>query len=489
MNYNLMYEPWIPVRTLAGEFKKVGIKELIIDAHNIEQITDASPMREYGIYRLICALLMDMLRPEDSYDIDEIIDKGSFDEKQIDEYISLCESEGVSFDLFDENRPFLQCAYNEKWDKGIPPKPVQAIDEMMPSGNNHLHFVHGSDLAPRITCEEAARALCAVYTFCTAGLKGSSNVYGAPPYFVMVQEDNLFKTLSGNILPVDYFVLSYDDPAVIWRYKADIEPGKKIGNASILFGMTFPTRRIRLVEEDGFVTRVYLQKGLDFQGYDSWTGIHVPYQITTKGISSLKPRPEREPWRCLGSILDCDNTAPQILKFKRDYHTFENYYKLRVYGVATSSADYLQAQQDEFGIPAEILRQNNRVYALKKELQFIEEAGNMLKFYITGTYSLTDDKKKKERKVSDVFLTEYFDECKNLVLIEFLHDLALCDIDQSGELDKLSVKIENEVYRIALRKYDESVENYNTSGRFLVLASQNRNKLIYQIKKKMAKEE
>ena len=79
-----------------------------------------------------------MLRPEDTEALEELLEEGQFDPDEIRDYVAMCQAEGVSFDLFDEERPFLQTTYRVEWDQK--PKPVSVLDYTVPNGNNHIHF-------------------------------------------------------------------------------------------------------------------------------------------------------------------------------------------------------------------------------------------------------------------------------------------------------------------------------------------------------------
>lgn len=112
---------------------------------------------------------MDMLRPGDDEALEELLDDGQFDRETIQRYVRQCEQEGVSFDLFDPERPFLQTSYRKDWDRN--PKPVSTLDYSIPNGNNHIHFDHKRDKIT-YTPDKALRMMLAAQIFCTAGAQG-----------------------------------------------------------------------------------------------------------------------------------------------------------------------------------------------------------------------------------------------------------------------------------------------------------------------------
>src|SRR5699024_1871425 len=99
-SFDVLQEPWIPVVTFEGETLEVGILDALLRSPEWKEIQDPSPMVEYSVYRFLIVFLMDALRPETPVDLEELLYAGQFDESAIQDYITLCHSEGVSFDLF-----------------------------------------------------------------------------------------------------------------------------------------------------------------------------------------------------------------------------------------------------------------------------------------------------------------------------------------------------------------------------------------------------
>ena len=139
-SFDILRKPWVPVLDAAGQKTELGLLETLERAHELQAIQTASPMEEYSVYRFLIVFLMDALRPEDENDIDGLLEAEQFDMEAIQDYLTQCQKEGVSFDLFDAERPFLQTAYVEAWDREA--KPVSTLDYTIPNGNNHIHFDH-----------------------------------------------------------------------------------------------------------------------------------------------------------------------------------------------------------------------------------------------------------------------------------------------------------------------------------------------------------
>ncbi|MBE6998381.1 MAG: type I-E CRISPR-associated protein Cse1/CasA, partial [Ruminococcaceae bacterium] len=96
-SFSVLDQAWIPVVSLDGEEKFLGIRQVLEHAHELREISSASPLEEYSVYRFLGLFLMDALRPETELHIEDLLDAGRFDMKQVEAYIALCESEGVSF--------------------------------------------------------------------------------------------------------------------------------------------------------------------------------------------------------------------------------------------------------------------------------------------------------------------------------------------------------------------------------------------------------
>ena len=60
-SFNVLDQAWIPVISLEGKEETLGIRETILRAQELREITSASPLEEYSLYRFLGLFLMDML--------------------------------------------------------------------------------------------------------------------------------------------------------------------------------------------------------------------------------------------------------------------------------------------------------------------------------------------------------------------------------------------------------------------------------------------
>ena len=382
-SYNLLREPWIPVADHHGESRFMGIMEVLEQAPQLRGIVDASPLVEYGLYRLLVVFIMDALRPEEIFDLEDLLTEARFDMQRIHAYISRCESEGCSFDLLDEKRPFLQAPYDPAWDKEK--KPATYLDCRVPNGNNHVHFTHGRS-KQFLSYGEAARLLPTCSLFATAMTQGyPSSINAAPPYFALLKGKNLFETLVNMMLPMDE-IADFDSVPVFWRCGDIVEPKKQVGKTSWLYGMLFPARRVLLLPEEKGIGEIYLGQGLNFYDPGNWTDPHVTYRFGKNGRFPWRPDGERPVWRNLNDLIDIkDKHAPQVLGlFQRLHGDGSAYVHICLYGVQTSQASYLDLFYHDFQLPV-ILLQEERPKLVEQCIGEAETLAKNLARSLAGT--------------------------------------------------------------------------------------------------------
>lgn len=348
MEYDVSREPWLPVLMQDGSHQKLSLADVFSEAHHIEGFDGLNPMESFSIHRFLVLFLMDAYRPESLDDILELLDKQVFDDDVIKAYFQLCQNEGVSFDLFDTRRPFMQAPYDASYDTTSHLKPVAVLDYTLPSGNNPVHFVHQFEADSVLNPDQTFIELLTNLIFCTSGLQGPSGVYGAPPLFFVPQGKNLFETLVLSMQPLSEADLADDAEKTLWRNTRKVIPKQVIARTSFWYGMFFPSRRVLLQEENGKVRHIYYQAGLNFEGYESWRDPYVLYIRNKKGVrTSLKPSLDKEIWRNIGTLMFDFSLAPAILQ--QLVEILEEYPKktipIMTYGAVTNQAAYEGVQQ------------------------------------------------------------------------------------------------------------------------------------------------
>lgn len=467
--FNVLKDGWIPVTARDGTRCKLGILETLARAPELTAISEASPLAEYSIYRFLTVFLMDALRPEKLGTMRKMLSQGSFDMAKIEAYVAECEKEGVSFDLFDEKRPFLQNAYTDK-----ERKPVSALDCTLPTGNNHTHFDHRSPDNIAISPDEAMKLLLTAYEFCTSGAQGyPSGVNASPPYFSVIKGENLFQTLVFLMVPMDSISIDFDSPAALWREKNGVTPKKEVGRTSWLRGMLFPTRKICLLpDDDGFVRSVYYCQGENYVNKESWRDPHVTYRTTDSGIVPLRPHRDVPVWKNLDDIIDIPGQhAPRILEqYQRLCGT--EHAAITLYGVETSQASYLSIMRFSIEIPMSVASEPARIEWLTACLSDADAFGRTLRGCLSD---------------SGVIPAEQIAEALNLYYEQCEHRLwPVCDAAGSAgesELIVLRDQWKKDLGSLALSVYDETTARIKLRGRDLGRVSTAKRGIYFAIKK------
>ena len=468
-SFNVLDDPWIPVVALDGTKELLGIRDTLRRAPELKEISTVSPLEEFSVYRFLGVFLMDALRPKRSSAIKKLLKQGAFDLEQIEEYVSFCENEGVSFDLFDEKRPFLQSAYVKEWDKE--PKSISAIDCFLPSGNNHLHFEHGQAETGTVSVSKAVRLLLTIQQFCTAGAQGyPSGVNASPPYFGVVKGKNLFETLAYSLLPLQMIEIPFDEPQVIWRSVSAVVPKEAVGQTSWLRGMLFPARRVCLMppNEQGEITGAYLSQGENFVNKETWTDPYVTYRMLDTGRFPLRPKGEKPVWRSMYEITGCDGRS-QLLQQYLDLAD-QSYAQITLYGVETNQASYLNIMRHDIRFRREITEREGLVDLLKKVVTASERLAGKLRRCLR-------DKNTVPEAVANDAVNSFYRKCEIMFW-------ELCEIcADTDAIQKHYREWCQSIGQLAQDAFTKALQNVNLRGKALASAAQQQKWLFVEIAK------
>lgn len=416
MKFDITLDSWLPVKTLQGEVKTINLLECLEQAPSIKELDGLNPMEEYSIHRFISVFLMSIFRPERWTDKLDLLEEEKFDMERIYGYIQQCRSEGVSFDLFDEKSPFLQSPYDAKYDREKNLKSPAILDSTRASGNNPIHFDHNLEEEVALSSKEAFWGLMTAQFFCTAMSGGyPSNVYGAPPIFYLPFGKNLFETL---ILSIPC-ITENDSGLEIWRSSIEIIPKADVAKTSLIYGMFFPARRIRLLEENGLVKQVYYQPGLHFTGFAGWSDPHVAYRRNKEqALVSIKPSLDREGWRNIGTIamqFAQDKTGiPEVVLDYAKILEEQDRTQMDIvsYGAVTNNASYYDIQRGILKLDVRIIQSKRKCLWVGEAVNFADNVGSILRKNLMQMIAPADNK----RGAGDVqrAVHKYFSVCEGL---------------------------------------------------------------------------
>ena len=282
--YNLLDEPWIPVRLVDGTITDVGLLELLRRTTDIADLACELPTQSIAIQRLLLAIAYRVATPRDARDWARQWDDGAPTEQMI-EYL---EQWRDRFYLFGGRFPFMQVA-----DLRTAKDAVSGLEKLIadvPNGEQFFTTRHGRALAC-IPPSEAARWLVHAQAYDPSGIRsgavGDSQVKGGKGYpigpawcghlgLVWLKGQDLDETLVLNLIPASTAALRGVDSSTEWgacswevsepetSVRGDyslLDPAGTPRELSIPRLLTWHSRRIRLVGDSSGVTGVVLAQG------------------------------------------------------------------------------------------------------------------------------------------------------------------------------------------------------------------------------------
>ena len=282
--FNLLDEPWIPVRLLDGTIADVGLLELLRRTTEIADLACELPTQSIAIQRLVLAIAYRVAPPRDARDWVRQWDEGAPTEQMI-EYLERWRDR---FYLFGGRFPFMQVA-----DLRTAKDAVSGLEKLIadvPNGEQFFTTRHGRALAC-IPPSEAARWLVHAQAYDPSGIRsgavGDSQVKGGKGYpigpswcghlgLVWLKGKDLDETLVLNLVPADAAQLrgvesstewgacSWEDSEAESAVRGDyslLDPSGTPRDISIPRLLTWHSRRVRLVGNREGVTGVVLAQG------------------------------------------------------------------------------------------------------------------------------------------------------------------------------------------------------------------------------------
>ncbi len=407
--FDLIAEPWIPVVRLSdGKPEEVGVRDALLHAHEYRAVRDPLPTAEFGLYRLLTVLVLDIFQLEDTEMLSELIAAGCFDVEAVDAYFAQWRDR---FDLFSEKYPFLQTAGMA----GEAAKPLAGLLPPVPSGTNAAHFYHAQEDEFGVSPAAAARLLTTMAAFMTAGGAGlAPSLNGAPPWYALIVGDTLFATLCANAYVLDRQTLALGRPA--WREDKPVMPGERCLRADLLEGWTWRSRRIQLVSSGpgrcsltGQDCPVLVQRmkfiagaSCDFTN-GGWRDPSVPYKIDDKGPKVMRPQEGKAVWRDTAplALLNARSYAggdskiefrrPQIIEqwaqMTQDRYIEPGPLRLKLYGMRTDlKMKVFEWHAEPMALPCDLVLQDQYATRVQTEMERAGSVEYALKRAVQKTY-------------------------------------------------------------------------------------------------------
>ena len=248
--YNLIEEPWIPVRDLVGNRRELGILEVLTSAEELATIEDPSPLVTASLHRFLLAVLYRALKGPCDIDEGKKLFREGLPKDKIKAYL---EKWRPRFDLFDEKYPFGQIP-------NFVPKTWRSWTALATEHNadnakvlfDHVDITASGSINP----STATRWLLATNTFVVSSGKSELTHTGTAPSAGFVMAFPIGKTLLDTLLfclPPQSKEISTNDFA-LWEQEPPSIDELKVGIERPIFGYadlyTWRSRSIKL-EQDG----------------------------------------------------------------------------------------------------------------------------------------------------------------------------------------------------------------------------------------------
>jgi CRISPR system Cascade subunit CasA len=396
VEYNLLEQPWIPVRLADGRYQDVGLRDVFALAPQIRAISDPSPLVAAALYRLLLAVAHRVLNgPASVEEWAALWDAGAFPLAAVDAYFARVRDR---FDLFHPERPFYQTSALAPFT----PAPLSRLIHDVASGNNQTLFDHTTDRhAPTLSPAQAARYLVAHQAFAVGGTlahepgRQQDKYSKAAPLLkcavVVVRGPSLARTLILNLhryntTDAEPFAATPDDcPAWERDVPTVVEQRCPTGYLDLL---TWQSRRILLCptpQADGTaaVTGVVIMNGASFasnvlnRDVETMAAFRTVKRPSDDLFPPLGFREDRALWRDSLALFEATGTEyarPRLLSWLSTLVDMAvlsraDVMHLDIFGICTDRARLVLWRHERLPLPLDILGDADLIGALKTALE------------------------------------------------------------------------------------------------------------------------
>jgi CRISPR system Cascade subunit CasA len=388
--FNLSTDPFVPSLPINGKPVEYGLRDVLVNAHEIAELRDDSPLVTIALHRLLLAILHRCyLGPKNPAERVAIHKAGRFDEERIVGYLKKF---AERFDLFDDRYPFFQRAgFTTK-----EPSAINRLSQELARGNNATLFDHSTDdPAPRISPARAARWLIAEQAFAVGGGKSDTgNTTHAPLVsgaIVLARGDTLFETLWLNLTVFSNKepVSGLPDDAPAWERTGE-EPQKQPGRPKgYLDYLTWQSRTLHLHPEEFegqvVVRRVSYAQGRKLEAGPGFFDPMIAFHRRDKKEPFVPVRFNefRELWRDSAALFQVSEQHQEYDRAPTCVHTLtapqleevlprSARYRLSVFGLCTDKAKVSFWRHETLPLRLAYLDHPELVEALKGALALAE---------------------------------------------------------------------------------------------------------------------
>ena len=509
-SFNLIDQPWIPCAMPDGSHTELSLRDTLLQAHEIREIFDQSPLVTAALHRLLLAVLHRNFGPASRSDWQKLWQAKRFDPDRLTAYFSDWHDR---FDLFDDKYPFYQVAGLE-----LKPKKVKEVEinDLLPElarGNTLTLFDHTTDqTSPPLSPPEAAWALLTIQMYKLAGgkLVGDMYSYDAPiarAICFLVGGATLFETLVLNLVLYqgDEPIPASDNDLPAWEQDKAETSGIPQGYLDYLTWQTLSLRLLPTQTSSGEVeiARVRVGLGRKFER----GGVFDPACAYKK---NLKAKPNQDPWPAtrykqdralwrdsapLFRLTDENKRPPSALKWisqlvNSGILDAQRPYRLLAFGQCTDQADIFFWRHEHLPLPAQYLTAENLVEALEFALKNTEKVADCLKwatetlaryalYPLKATENLAKAQKDEVNLVNHLGVTEAYWSVLEGLFLDFIQRLP-------DDPDTVLADWNESVRSSAFRAFDEATNDLDQSARVLRAIAKGRSHLAQSVYKALS---
>ena len=432
-SYNLLDEPWIPVRLADGQITRVGLLDAFARSEEIIALADTAPPTLVAHYRLLVAILRRALSfgmPQ-GWTIEDDADwyRNGLPLDLLRDYLERWRDR---FWLFHHDAPFMQVAAlgtaDETRDKV---KPWTQISLASSSGNTPLVFDHSCDDAPsEVMPDIVLNHLLGYLQFTPGGLvKTIRDADKAGPLAntaaVIPLGEHLARTL---ILCLPSFSTRQHDDIAAWE-RAPLTIDDLRRDAVVAAGpndrYTRQTRAVLLLREAGGGVRwVRFAAGVALLEDESAPDPMATFRKGSNGLVRLAFSEGRAIWRDLPALLPgpagSGRAAASLIHALTVHEELQGfapvYQPVLIAGLASDKAKLERWRAEQLVLPTSLIREPDKVQALTERLQraeaFFYDLRNLAALMLAQTLPEPDrnETRKRARAILDntPFMATYF---------------------------------------------------------------------------------
>lgn len=482
--YNLLDEPWLPVRLADGTVVQLGLLSVFARSHEIIALAETAPPSLVAQYRLLLAILHRALHQAFTrWDNDNRADWYA-DGLPTDEVCAYLEHWRERFWLFHPDAPFLQvAALASAPETGDKRKPWTQIALASASGNTPVVFDHAYDANPvAITPADAVRTLLGFLQFTPGGLvKAIRDADKAGPLANTAAVIPLGATLAQTLcLAVHPAPAGHGEPDLPAWERAPLTAAQLREDPTLATGPNDRyTRQSRAVllcpEEDGTVRWLHFAAGHALAEDPHAPDPMASFRVGTNGLVRLTFVEGRAVWRDLPTLVPEQGggaRAAASLEHAITLHLVDMwhppYQPLLVAGVASDQAKMLRWRAEQVMLPAPFLREPDKVSFLGTLLREAESlfadmrklATRMLAEALPDSASKDTLARARSMLNTGPFTTTYFSALEQ-ELPALLQELGSGDVELATQLWHQAMKA------AAMRAWNSSLTSLGKSVKAL----------------------